>query len=185
MTRSALHVIAGSAVRACNAAAQCNCQPDFAIREMLNIIKGGIVSIWSERLLSMAFIVRLFAVLQPLKICGLIAEGRVTDSLPYRLFADDPAAQLLAVLMGVFAVACVIEMAVFVAVPRCRIARHIRGMPYVFSGMMQAVLSAGLIASSNPSVTLSTGYLLFGLGAALLGFRIAVSDARFARVGSV
>lgn len=185
MTRSEQRVIAGLAVRACNVATPRNRQPDFAPWEMLTMVPLLVKSAISMRLISTAFIVRLLAVIEPLTICGLIVEGRSTDSLTYRLFANDPAAQLLAVLMGVFAVLCIAEMLVFVASPKRRVARHIRGMPYVFAGMMQGVLAAGVIASQHPSVTLATAYLSFGAGTALLGFRLAIGDQQFAGVGSV
>ena len=108
------------------------------------------------RLISMAFLSRVLAVIEPIVICGLIVEGSTTDSLPYRLFNENSGALLFA-----------------------------SGMPYVFVGMSQMVLSGALVASPASSPTLLTAYLLFGFFAAMLGFRIAIPDNQFARVGSV
>ena len=158
---------------------------DFASRKMLSTVKLMVKSAITVRLISMAFLSRVLAVIEPIVICGLIVEGSTTDSLTYRLLANNSGALLLAYVMGTVALMCMIELTIFAFWPNCTLRRHVRGMPYVFVGMSQMVLSGALVASPASSPTLLTAYLLFGFFAAMLGFRIAIPDNQFARVGSV
>ena len=151
---------------------------------MLSMVTLMVKSAITVRLISMAFLSRVLAVIEPIVICGLIVEGSTIGSITAST-RDNSGALLLAYVMGTVALMCMIELTIFAFWPNCTLRRHVRGMPYVFVGMSQMVLSGALVASPASSPTLLTAYLLFGFFAAMLGFRIAIPDNQFARVGSV
>ncbi|WP_299081526.1 hypothetical protein [uncultured Paraglaciecola sp.] len=130
------------------------------------------------RIFSFAGLARLFPTLQVATVLGLLAEGRLTDSLTYRLFAGDPFALVLAGVMALALMFSWFEWTTFILKLCDDLDLHWRGRPAIVMGICLMVLSGASLAAPPYSPTLAVNYLLTGIFSVVLGWRLATPAVR-------
>lgn len=131
-----------------------------------------------RRARSTSGLARLMAAYSPITIAWLIVED--TSSLTFRLFANDPVALAVALVMLASALAALVEWGSFVAGRHAVTNRGHRALPYLGIGLCTWVLCGVNFAAAHPSDALGLHYLMFGGVSVLLAFRVAEGPERFA-----